>query len=77
MWGCSLSLSDERTDPSFARVTVSSKKSLSVCTIYILHVIKCSQTYVHTAGPLVPVPSPFKVETAIAKLKMYKSPGSG
>jgi hypothetical protein len=36
MWGA---LSDERTGLSFARVTVSSNKSV-VCTIYILHVIK-------------------------------------
>jgi hypothetical protein len=34
------------------------------------------QIEVHTAEPLVPDPSPFKVESAIAKLKMYKSPGS-
>jgi hypothetical protein len=34
-------LSDERTGPSFSRVTVRSSVSLlSVCTIYILHVIK-------------------------------------
>jgi hypothetical protein len=33
-------LSDERTGLSFARVTVSSSKFLSVCTVYILHVIK-------------------------------------
>jgi hypothetical protein len=31
---------------------------------------------IHTAEPLVPDPSPFEVETAIAKLKRYKSPGS-
>jgi hypothetical protein len=36
MWGA---LSEERTGVSFARITVSSV--LSVCTIYILHVIKC------------------------------------
>jgi hypothetical protein len=34
------------------------------------------QIEIHTAEPLVPDPSPFKVEIAIAKLKMYKSPGS-
>jgi hypothetical protein len=33
-------LSDERTGLSFARVTVSNSL-LSVCVIYILHVIKC------------------------------------
>jgi hypothetical protein len=33
-------LSDERTDLSFARVTAVISL-LSVCTIYILHVIKC------------------------------------
>jgi hypothetical protein len=37
MWGA---LSDERTGLSFFRVIVSSSKSLSVCTIHILHVIK-------------------------------------
>jgi hypothetical protein len=30
----------------------------------------------HTAEPLVPDPSPFEVEIAIAKLKRFKSPGS-
>jgi hypothetical protein len=34
------------------------------------------QIEVHTAEPLVPGPSPLEVETAIAKLKKYKSPGS-
>jgi hypothetical protein len=37
MWGA---LSDERTSVPFARVTVSSIKSVSVCRVYILHVIK-------------------------------------
>jgi hypothetical protein len=31
---------------------------------------------VHTAEPLVPDPSHFEVEIAIAKLKKYKLPGS-
>jgi hypothetical protein len=31
---------------------------------------------VHTAEPLVPSPSRFEVETSIAKLKKYKSPGN-
>jgi hypothetical protein len=31
---------------------------------------------IHRAKPLVPDPSPFQVEIAIAKLKRYKSPGS-
>jgi hypothetical protein len=31
---------------------------------------------VHTAKPLVPSPCHIEVETAIAKLKKYKSPGS-
>jgi hypothetical protein len=31
---------------------------------------------IHTAEPLVPDPSPFEAEIAIAKLKRYKSPGS-
>jgi sorting nexin-29 len=34
------------------------------------------QTDIHTAETLVPDPSPFKVEIAIAKLKRYNSPGS-
>jgi hypothetical protein len=34
------------------------------------------QIKIHTAEPLVPEPSPFEVEIAIAKLKRYKSPGS-
>ncbi|PNF23216.1 hypothetical protein B7P43_G02735 [Cryptotermes secundus] len=34
------------------------------------------QTEIHTAEPLIPDPSPFEVESAIAKLKRYKSPGS-
>jgi hypothetical protein len=33
------------------------------------------QTEVHTAQPLVPGPSCFEVEIAIAKSKKYKSPG--
>jgi hypothetical protein len=31
---------------------------------------------IHTAEPLVPDPSPFVVEIAIAELKGYKSPGT-
>jgi hypothetical protein len=34
------------------------------------------QIEIHTAKPLVPDPSSFEVEIAIAKLKRYKSPGS-
>ncbi|PNF24543.1 hypothetical protein B7P43_G05401, partial [Cryptotermes secundus] len=34
------------------------------------------QTEIHTAEPLVPDPSPFETESAIAKLKQYKLPGS-
>jgi hypothetical protein len=34
------------------------------------------QIEIYTAEPLVPDPSPFEVEIAIAKLKRYKSPGS-
>jgi hypothetical protein len=34
------------------------------------------QIDVHTAEPFVPGPSRLEVEIAIAKLKMYKSPGS-
>jgi hypothetical protein len=31
---------------------------------------------IHTTEPLVPVPSHLEIETAIAKLKRYKSPGN-
>jgi hypothetical protein len=34
------------------------------------------QIETHKAEPLVPDPSPFEVEIAIAKLKTHKSPGS-
>jgi hypothetical protein len=34
------------------------------------------QVEIHTAEPLVPDPTSFEVEIAIAKLKMYKSPSS-
>jgi hypothetical protein len=34
------------------------------------------QIEIHTAEPLDPDPSPSEAETAIAKLKRYKSPGS-
>jgi hypothetical protein len=34
------------------------------------------QIEIHTAELLVPDPSSFEVETAIAELKMYKSPGN-
>jgi hypothetical protein len=34
------------------------------------------QSEIHTAEPLVPEPSSFEVETAIGKLKRYKSPGT-
>jgi hypothetical protein len=34
------------------------------------------QIEIHTAEPLVPDPSHYEVEVAIAKLKRYKSPGS-
>jgi hypothetical protein len=34
------------------------------------------QIEIHTAELLVPDPSPFEVEIASGKLKMYKSPGS-
>jgi hypothetical protein len=46
---------------------------------YILNVHSVSdvrEIEIHTAEPLVPDPSPFEVEIAIAKLKTYKSPGS-
>jgi hypothetical protein len=34
------------------------------------------QIEILTAEPLVPDPSPFDAEIAVAKLKRYKSPGS-
>jgi hypothetical protein len=34
------------------------------------------QIEIYTAEPLVPDPSPFEIEIAIAKLKRYKTPGS-
>jgi hypothetical protein len=34
------------------------------------------QIEIHTAEPLIPGPSHLEVETAIAKLKKHKSPGS-
>jgi hypothetical protein len=34
------------------------------------------QTEIHTAEPLVPVPSAFEVEMAFEKLKRHKSPGN-
>jgi hypothetical protein len=34
------------------------------------------QIEIHTAEPLVPDPSPFEIEIAIANLKKYESPGS-
>jgi hypothetical protein len=37
-------------------------------------VVMCTET--HTAEPLVPDPSPFEVEIAIAKSKKYKMLGS-
>jgi hypothetical protein len=46
---------------------------------HILNVHRVSdgrQREIHTAKPLVPGPSPFEVETAIAKLKKYKPPGT-
>jgi hypothetical protein len=49
------------------------------CFSQLLNVHRVSdvrQTEIHTAEPLVPDPSPFEVEIAIAKLKSYKSPGS-
>jgi hypothetical protein len=41
-------------------------------------VIQCDirQIEVHMAEPLVPGPNRLEVETAIAKLNMYQSPGS-
>jgi hypothetical protein len=40
-------------------------------------VIDVRQIGMHTAEPLVPDPSPFEVEIAIAKLKRYKPLSSG
>jgi hypothetical protein len=40
----------------------------------LLNVSDVRQIEIHTAEPLVPDPSPFEAEIAIAKLKRYKSP---
>jgi hypothetical protein len=46
------------------------------CQLLNVHgVSNVRQTEIHTAEPLVPEPSSFEVETAIEKLKRYKSPG--
>jgi hypothetical protein len=42
----------------------------------MIEVSDVRQIEIHTAEPLVPDPSPFEVESAIAKLKSYNSPGS-
>ncbi|PNF27714.1 hypothetical protein B7P43_G13761 [Cryptotermes secundus] len=44
--------------------------------LIIYRVRDVRQTEIHTAEPLVPDPSPFEIESAIAKVKRYKSPGS-
>jgi hypothetical protein len=43
----------------------------------LLRVSDVRQIDIHAVEPLVPDPSPFEVETVIAKLKRYKSPGNG
>jgi hypothetical protein len=45
--------------------------------MYVHRVRDVRQIEIHTAEPLFPDPIPFEVEIAIAKLKRYKSPGSG
>jgi hypothetical protein len=46
------------------------------CQLLNVHGVKdVRQTKIHTAEPLVPVPSSSEVEIAIEKLKRYKSPG--
>jgi hypothetical protein len=52
------------------------KEGISERRISVRGMSDVRQMEVHTAEPLVPGPSPFEAETAIAKLKMYKSPGS-
>jgi hypothetical protein len=44
--------------------------------LYVHRVSDVRQIEIHTAEPLVPHPSPFEVEFAIAKSKMYKLPSS-
>jgi hypothetical protein len=44
--------------------------------INIHRVHNLRQTEIHTAGPLIPEPSPLKTVIAIAKLKRYKTPGT-
>jgi hypothetical protein len=49
------------------------------CFSLLLSVLRLSdvrQIKIHTSGPLIPDPSPFEVEIAIVKLKIYKPPGS-
>jgi hypothetical protein len=41
-----------------------------------VHVSDVWETEVHTVAPLIPGPSPFETEIAIAKLKKYISPSS-
>jgi hypothetical protein len=47
------------------------------CELFNIHQFSdIRQVEIHTAESLVPVPSPFEVQIAIAKLNKYKSPGS-
>jgi hypothetical protein len=45
-------------------------------TVHDSSAVTVRQIEIHTAEPLVPDPSPFEVENAIAKLKRFKSTGS-
>jgi hypothetical protein len=47
------------------------------CQLLNVHGVKdVRQTEIHTAEPFVPEPSSSEVESAIEKLKRYKSPGT-
>jgi hypothetical protein len=50
-------------------------EELLLSVIEVHKVSDVRQIEIHTAEPLVPDPSPFVVEIAIAKLKRYKSSG--
>jgi hypothetical protein len=51
-------------------------KNYSSLLLNVNRVSGVRQIEIHTAEPVVPDPSFFEVEVAIAKLKRYKSPGT-
>ncbi|PNF21232.1 hypothetical protein B7P43_G04189 [Cryptotermes secundus] len=75
------SFMEEGVDPNWGCSATEKKKkkihNLSETgSVSVLRVSDVRQTEIHTDEPLVPDPSPFEVESAIAKLKRYKSPAS-